>query len=257
MVGMNKAAIVTLISAALAVAIGAAGCAGRGGSSTSGDPLPLTCGANFRTPNYVLAHDPSTGTQNRVLYWPQFPVRIHLSDGISATYNGITYDTDDLIIEAAYRWTTASDGGVNFTQVGSAAQAQITIDVEQLASEPGGGDTLGFTQVQYYVSSRQIVSAAITIYTWPNMTRAEFVDGLRRTTLHEFGHAIFLHGHSDDSDDIMFPSSPKNADGQLSQRDINSLITTYCNNFSGNQLVARGRPNEEPVTITIRNCQSR
>lgn len=248
---MTKATLATLISVAIAFAIGITGCGGGGGSTTGGSPLPLTCGTNFRTPNYVTADNPVNGQPNRLYYWASFPVRVFFADEVSATFNGVTYNTTDLFMEAATRWTTASGGGATFTEVGSSAQAQIVVNIGQLSSSPGPGDTLGFTQVTYYTSNQQIASADITINVWPGMTRAEFVDGLRRTTLHEFGHAIFLRGHSDSINDIMFPSSPKDEDGQLSQRDINSFLTTYCNNFSGSAVTVRGLPGEEPVTVTI------
>lgn len=232
-------------------AIGAIGCGGKGSSTGNAGPAPLSCGVNFRTPNYVTANDPNNGQPNQLLYWPSFPVRIYFVNEVTATYNGVTYSTTDLFWEAANRWTSATSGGASFTTVNSSAAAQIIVNVNQLTAPPGNGGTLGFTHVTYFQSSRQLVKADITINVWPNMTREQFVDGLRRTTLHEFGHALFLQGHSDKVTDIMYPSSPSNQDGQLSQADINSILTTYCGNFGGSPVVARGRAGEEPVTITI------
>ncbi len=182
--------------------IGAIGCGG-GGSSTGGS-TPLACGPEYLTPNYVTATDPGDNEENVILTWPAFPLNVYFASNQSATFTGTAYNTTDTFLEALQRWSDASGGNMTFNHVNSSTGADITVNVNQLSSAPGGGGTLGYTQVTYYPSNGQIVSANVTMNTWPGMTRAQFVDGLRGTSTHEFGHALFLQGHSDLQADSMY-----------------------------------------------------
>lgn len=241
------------IAISAALTIGAIGCGGGGGSSTNGN-TPLACGPTYLTPNYVTATDPGNNEANEVLTWPGFPLNIYFASNQTATYNSNTFDTTDTFTEALTRWSTASSGAMTFNEINSSTGADITINVNQLSAAPGSGGTLGFTQVTYFPSTGQIVSATITINTWPSMTQAQFVDGLRSTATHEFGHSLFLQGHSDQTADNMYYQGSSALDKPLTQRDTNSFLTAYCGNFatrSREKQAAQGAPGEQPVTKTI------
>ncbi|MFM9872784.1 MAG: matrixin family metalloprotease [Fimbriimonadaceae bacterium] len=232
--------------------IGAIGCGG-GGSSSSGN-TPLSCGPNYLTPNYVEATDPGNSQANLILTWPGFPLNVYFASNQTATFSGNTYDTTDTFTEALTRWKTASSGSMTFTEINTATGADITVNVNQLSAAPGGGGTLGYTQVTYYPSTKQIVSANVTMNTWPGMTQAQFVDGLKSTAAHEFGHALFLQGHSDQNADNMYYQGSSALDKPLTQRDTNSFLTAYCGNFATRGIgkpAAQGFPGEQPVTKTI------
>lgn len=239
------------IACSAALIVGAIGCGG-GGGSTTGDTTPLACGVNYLTPNYVQGVDPGDNDDNLILTWPGFPLNVYFASHQTATFGANTYDTTDLFWESLQRWVTASGSNMQVTKLNSATGADITVDVNQLSTAPGGGGTLGYTQVTYYQSNGQIASAHVTINTWPGMNVAQFRDGLRATTAHEFGHALFLQGHSDQTADLMYYQGSSSLDKQISTRDQNSFLTAYCGTFaSRSRGKAEGAPGEKPVTKTI------
>lgn len=243
----------TWVVLATAVTIGAIGCGG--GGSSSSNSTPLACGPNYLTPNYTEATDPGDNEPNLILTWPGFPLNVHFASEQSRTFSGNTYNTTDLFWEAMQRWVSASGNNMQVSKVSTSTNADITVNVNQLSAAPGGGGTLGFTQVTYYPSTGQIVSANVTINVWPGMSAAQFRDGLRSTSSHEFGHALFLQGHSDQTADLMYYQGSSSVDKAITTRDQNSFLTAYCGEFSSRSRSreAVGAPGEQPVTITI-NC---
>lgn len=219
------------------------GCGGGGSSSSN----PLTCGPTYLTPNYVTAVDPGDNTPNEVLTWSQFPLRLFIKNTV--THPSTVATTDEHAIEAASRWTNASNGQANFVRVTQQSQAQVTFEVATLPSPVGSGGTLGFTEVTYFQSNRQIVSARIVVNVWNGMTSDQFDKGLKNTITHEFGHALFMQGHSDADADVMYFQGELDVDSALTTRDVNSFLTAYCGNFRSR--ATRSNPDEKPVTIRI------
>jgi predicted Zn-dependent protease len=241
-----KTSLITL--AATIAVVGVIGCGGGGGNSNTN--TPLTCGPNYLTPNYVQATDPGDGSQNQILVWAGFPLTIRFTNSESATYGGTNFDTTTTFMEAVNRWVVASGNAIAINQT-TASTADITVTVNRLPAAPGAGGTLGFTQISYFPSTGQIDSARITMNTWPGMTQAQFVNGLRGTMTHEVGHALFLQGHSDDANDNMYFQGSSSQDRSLTTRDENSFLTAYCGTFASRSRAAKGQPGEQLKTITI------
>ncbi len=236
----------TLLLALLVASV--AGCGGGGGTRTTTGAL--TCGPTYKTPNYVEAIDPASNRSNILRYWPNFAITVYFTNEQTFDDNGTLVSTSDLSRTAISRWESAADGADLFTEVTSANGAQVTVSFNQLASAPGSGDTLGTTVVSFFPSNSQLISAEVVINTWVGMTRAQFIDGLKQTITHEFGHVLYLQGHSDNPADTMYYQSDPSVDGPLTTSDINSLQTAYCGDFTNN-LTSRARPGEQPVTIKI------
>lgn len=250
-----------LHSLLLAAGIALVGCGGTGagtssgGSGGGGGGRP-TCGVNYATPNYVLDNDPGSGRQNRLLYWERFPLRVAFrNDKFYPDGSGGSISVALLAEEAFGRWQTASSGGVQISRVGSTSEAEVSVTFSTLPSRPGPGGTLATTSLSYVESSGRIVSASIDIATWPGMTVAELFLGLKATSAHEFGHALFLLGHSENSGDLMFPSIDQERDKAISQQDINTLFTSYCGAFNRSPM-ERSREAEGPIKTIKINCRT-
>ncbi len=211
----------------LAPLLALGGCPSLSGSD-GGSGSAKTCGPNFATPTYADVEDPSTGEDNLLLHWSGFPVRVHYINDITFDPGGLNISAVDVVTTARNRWTTASNGGVTFDEVGTPGQADIVVQFEHLDSQPSGGEALAFTQITYAPSTSTIFSAEITIHTWDGMTRNQFENGLKSTASHEFGHALFISGHSPLNIDLMYFAASASADKQISVQDRNTLETAYC-----------------------------
>lgn len=89
---------------------------------------------------------------------------------------------------------------------------------------------LGLTTSSIDEKTNNINSAKITlVYKSPNNPKASITgDEMYKVVLHELGHAVGISGHSDNEDDIMYPSLTKHA--LLSQRDRVTIKMLYSNN---------------------------
>ena len=100
----------------------------------------------------------------------------------------------------------------------------------QVVPRPAGTAETGDTSL--HASDNRISSATAVIYVWPDITVAELTVGQRTTSAHEFGHLLGIAGHSDDPNDLMYPSHAPTQDVPLSARDINTAKTIYASLFS-------------------------
>lgn len=223
------------------------GCGGAGGGTTSGGNL--SCGASFATPNYIQDNDPGSGDPNVTRFWRTFPITLGFVNEESYNDSGTTVTTSDQTRVAMSRWVNAADGTALFSEIANANSAKIRVEVNRLSAEPGAGQVLAQTVITYFPSSGEIVSAEITINTWPNMTRNQFVNGLKRTIAHEFGHALYLEGHSSLISDVMYYQGNSSLDQNLTTRDINTFQTAYCGDFTNRSV--RSNPNEALVKKVI------
>lgn len=238
-----------------AVLLAASGCAGGGGGSSSGGSSSVrpVCSTSLFSPNYILNRDPATGSLNRTLYWTKFPLRVAFrSNRTFPDGFGGTISVAAVAADAFGRWKHDSGGRVDFTVVGTADPAEIKVNVVEVPSRPGAGGTLGQTEMRFVEPTGSLTEATITLYVWPGITRAELSQGLRATAAHEFGHSLFLLGHSESSADLMFPSINPTEDKFLSSADLNSIRTGYCDTFS--RLREESRLPLGPIKTVVIRC---
>lgn len=195
-------------------------------------PGPPACGPDYATPNYARDNDPGTGAGNQLLRWRNFPLRVAFSREVVFDPGGLSISSSDMIKEAVARWGAETGGQVQFVYPADGSNPDVVVDVPTLGSEPGPGQFLGKTEITYEVNTGIIRSARITINTWSGMTVDQFVGGLKSTASHEFGHALFLNGHSADPADLMYFRGDQNSDSFPTTRDRNTIVTAYCGDFS-------------------------
>jgi len=150
----------------------------------------------------------------------KFPLSYYTQDEPSKDFN-------KAVRTSIKTWSEASDGLMNFQRTFSANDADIVIDWtdEKLASrdfEAGRNDLK--------VVNNRIEKAFVTIIINPKidegLSAKARIERVRRTALHEIGHAMGLN-HSNNSQDVMFHRGISNKN--LSASDIKRLIEHYSN----------------------------
>jgi len=116
------------------------------------------------------------------------------------------------------------------TKVNTQQEADVVVSYENFATMPLG-TWIGYSSWNYFPWNYQTFNGNITIRTWDNMTAQEVSNGLLQTSQHEFGHMLFLGGHSEASPDTMYPYGQTDVYKPLTQRDQNSIKTAVCDSF--------------------------
>lgn len=204
-------------AAAGAMALGGAGliagCGGGGGSSSGGYLPDVT---RF-VPNYarLITLD----------HWPRLPVKVYFATDVVITpQGGIPTHVNDVIIAGFNQWSAATGGVISYGIVPTAAEANITVSTV-VVPRPSGRTETGSTDVD--TDGSTLTGATTKIFVWPDITNTELNLGQRTTAAHEFGHMLGIAGHSDDPNDLMYPSHGPVDDIPLSTRDVNTIKTLY------------------------------
>ncbi|MCS7066966.1 MAG: matrixin family metalloprotease, partial [Fimbriimonadales bacterium] len=149
-------------------------------------------------------------------------------------------------IEGFQQWVRQTEGKVQFVLTDNEQDAQIRVRFDP-SSEAGR------TDCTYYPERREITQVEIVIG-----VRGDVPANIQSVSVHEFGHALGIVGHSDNPKDAMYPRYTLGVVVQVSQRDLNAIKTAYCELFEGGQVIAsgertRGLPSsrDEPRKIRI------
>ncbi len=200
--------------------------AGCGGGGTQIGEQRI-CSANTFVPNYVPQLE-------RLLYWERFPVTVYFER--DANYSDYYRR---LALEGFDQWVAATGSVVRYREVNSPNDAQIRV-----AFKPDTRN--GLTTYTYYPSSGRLISAKVEI----GIQGGSPID-IRSVSAHEFGHAIGIGGHSANPEDMMYPNFVSNVPLQITQSDLNTAKTAYCNYFIGRSRAVPREANEQPVQVTI------
>jgi hypothetical protein len=207
----------------LALAALMAGCGGGG----AGAGEQRVCSADTFVPNYVRQLD-------QLLYWERFPVSVYFER--NANYSDY-YRT--LALQGFDQWVEATGSVARYREISSPDGAQIRVSFKP--------DTRnGLTTYRYYPSSGRLVSAKVEIGVQGNNPT-----DIRSVAAHEFGHALGIAGHSTDPEDMMFATYITDVPLQITQNDLNTMKTAYCNYFLGRTRLKPPSSDETPVEATI------
>lgn len=240
------------------------GCGGGGGgpstrasSTPEPQPLPTTVSTaaptNQPTPQPTSADscDPDNynpnyaGSVSRLLHWRGFPLRVFLESTDSRTRA--------LTIRGFNQWNNATDNRVRYNVVNTRAGADITVKFAKFAD--GDGDTLGVTTTYFFEGATTIERAEIQFYYFPFDSRPDAEATNQSVAAHEFGHALGIGGHSPDENDLMFAFA-NGGDEEVTERDKNTLLTSYCNNFPNRNDAIRAKPQGALKSFTIKDKAS-
>ena len=226
------------------------GCGGGGAGAPASDPITYTGCPAFASPNYLLSTDPGDGKINIPLKWDSFPVNVYRAPHHIFTFPLSSYDTDVIAKTALDRWVDAVPHGISYTFVPSDPTKGISITFNHLSRPPSAGEPLGVTTLFYNATSGLLHKANTVINYWDGITEAEVRFGLLFTTTHEFGHGLFINGHSPVFADTMYFAASTVEVKTVTQRDANTLASAYCGTFTGTPLTL-GRDVEPDTKVTI------
>ncbi|HEY9714032.1 MAG TPA: tetratricopeptide repeat protein [Chroococcales cyanobacterium] len=161
------------------------------------------------------------------------PIKVFISGG--AGVQGYRDDFGKALFEALSAWSQASQNRIAFTLVGSPNQANIDCewtgnpyDVMQTGSDVEQGVCLTQARSRKGADSGFIEHITLRILTVDRESMKPLnQDDMKKTCLHELGHALGLRGHSQNNHDIMFFSVSPTVWPVLSKRDKTTLLRLY------------------------------
>lgn len=136
-----------------------------------------------------------------------------------------------LIASAFDEWQRASGGRISWTRASSPSSADIVVRWSGSAGPRGGGHEAGLTNTITSVDDyghEYIERADINISTRAGR-RGVSRDEIKKTALHEIGHALGLNGHSGRDSDIMYAAISPKQTAYLNGRDKATINRLYGN----------------------------
>lgn len=174
-----------------------------------------TCDEFTFVPNYVP-------NLTALLHWPDSPVAIYFVQD-----SNFTPELRNIALAGFDQWAFNTGGKVDYFEVSVPELAQIRILFKPTLSS----NVLGVT---YFSFQGEFLMPVVEIQlrtTWNNQPIPDA--DLSEVAAHEMGHALGIYGHSDDPNDIMYPSKTLGVIHNVTLRDTNTVKTAYCWLFTG------------------------
>lgn len=168
--------------------------------------------------------------------WPQekLPLKVFVDPGTGVA--GMSPNFPRILIACLDAWVKASQGRIGYTLVAQKESADLTCDWTSNPGDVTGKGTESEQGVAHiYGKDRgtgvvEIGRATVRVLTIDKEKGSEAPvsdDVMKKTCLHEIGHALGLMGHSPNSHDIMFYSESPTVWPVLSKRDKATLLKLY------------------------------
>jgi hypothetical protein len=187
------------------------------------------CTAETFKPNYVRSPE-----MERLLRWRSFPVRVYFEK--DENYSGML---QSIALHGFDQWVEATEMKIRYQVVDSRESAHIVVRFD-----PNTRD--GKTHYHFYPNG-ELEHADIYIGTKGNNR----ID-IQSVAAHEFGHALGIGGHSVNPNDMMYRTYTSGVPLRITESDLNTLKTAYCNLFlQRSRPVPTVLPNEPLLQHTI------
>jgi hypothetical protein len=211
-------------------------------SSYTVDPV-TGCTNSTYLPNYATEMETATtvsGFHGVFTHWTSFPLTVQI---VQNSY--LTSDFSALAQQAMSAWEAATNGQVAFTPVTSGSSPDITITFEPSSLiDTSDQGVVGETFV--YADSASVISRATIQVATDLGSDASTLNDIT----HELGHALGIGGHSNISQNLMYPYL--NDSFAPANEDLNTLLTDYCGTFPQASPITRARrpsPTGSPIVI--------
>lgn len=190
--------------------------------------------ALFPRPAAAQSSDPCTPNYARIsrmqglLHWGHFPLRVAVAPPPDSVAN--KGEAVQAVLAGFDQWVKASRGKISYTVVSLPKNADLTVSFAPEETIPGQGAAVGYTNMVFCGTSLRCADMRLA-------TGGTTAGDLQTVAAHEFGHALGIDGHSDDVNDIMYPSALRmsSEDGSplasplhpITVRDLNTLKVCY------------------------------
>ena len=168
--------------------------------------------------NYI--YNASSGTD--IIRWStqSFPLKVYIEQSDVPQY----YTSN---IRSALRQWTDRTTFVKFSETKNESDAQIVIRFKNIDTTECSGNTCKYV-VAYTEpiigTGNTLKKMTLTFYKTDPKNKNFTSHEIYKTALHEIGHTLGIMGHSDSSEDIMYPSRNNM---RLSERDLKTLVLLY------------------------------
>lgn len=159
--------------------------------------------------------------------WPEgkIPLKVY----VYPTYRSSRFDYSTIFQEAMDQWVAVLDHRLTYRMVQTPGEANITCQWTQRCRDPNHQGETNLLYKDHHDGTAPLEVARITIAV-NTPTGPVSANVLKSTCLHEIGHALGLHGHSTNRNDIMYYAVSKFAPARLTSRDINTINHLYSGN---------------------------
>lgn len=175
-------------------------------------------------PDY--AHAPGV----RLLHWAHFPVTVFFEASALATH-----ERKNSVLAGFDEWGQATGDVVRYRVVTNRKDADILVSFSPGASTTSDPLATGSTSFAYM---DQTLDKAVMDLATGDLTPND----LQSLAAHEFGHALGINGHSDDPNDLMYPTATRYLTFDrvpvpmptrtVTRRDLNTLKACYPSLFT-------------------------
>jgi Tfp pilus assembly protein PilF len=158
----------------------------------------------------------------------KLPLRVFIEDGKGVSGAKASYQ--NFVSDAFDQWAAASGDRIAWTRVFDKAQADIVCGWSDDLQFIGQSEDAGQTDIASQLGpdgTRIIQHVRLAVLTITADGKALPEQEVKRTCLHEVGHALGLKEHSPNGGDVMFFSDAPSTTPALSQRDQATIARLY------------------------------
>ncbi|MBC7883229.1 MAG: matrixin family metalloprotease [Anaerolineae bacterium] len=171
--------------------------------------------------DYLTNVQPEYGSRRATVRLTRLPIKVYIAAAPNPNF-------DEIAWSAAQQWEQSTKGVVQFVRVAQPTDADIFV----VFSANNLGSVLAFTETEFYdynprafLNKVQAVKVNLNLLMMLGYRSPDQLPWLRAIAIHEFGHALGFLGHSDDRDDIMYPTV--SGQSEISPRDILTMTKLY------------------------------